>query len=359
MRYLKDKNFNVIALRDLKSNAGSVKGEDILRNRKSPRDPLLSRRYPPVKDPLPQSVERDATLKDLDFWLGVMLRDFGYSPDEVSRVAGAPPAKEVIKRLSRSHISAVGEVRALPYPGGRHPRAGFLDGAVNPMRGTKAGVFLPWDPRSYVVIDLPEALFSNLGLTFLAHTHIPTIWDEKNRWIDNVDWMRGTDGSLSSEWNLPNGISFGASIRPQKRQAYLELWLRNGTANPLTGLRTQVCAMLKMARGFSDQTAANKQFLRSAAAVHSNEKDRWIVTAWQRAGRVWGNPPCPCIHSDPTLPDCLPGQLVRVKGILAFYEGRDIDPEVERITSELTQRSGSAGGRQTESLQDRIAFQRE
>src|SRR5262245_2474755 len=33
----------------------------------------------------------------------------------------------------------------LPYPGGRHPRIGFLDGALRPQRETKISVFCPWD----------------------------------------------------------------------------------------------------------------------------------------------------------------------------------------------------------------------
>ncbi len=32
-----------------------------------------------------------------------------------------------------------------PYPGGRHPRIGFLEGAVEPQRETKVSVCSPWD----------------------------------------------------------------------------------------------------------------------------------------------------------------------------------------------------------------------
>jgi hypothetical protein len=53
----------------------------------------------------------------------------------------------------------------LPYPGGRHPRIGFLDGAVNPQRETKISVSTPWDEQSYVVVDLPEAIWSNRDQT--------------------------------------------------------------------------------------------------------------------------------------------------------------------------------------------------
>ena len=62
---------------------------------------------------------------------------------------------------------------------GRHPRIGFLDGAIRPQRETKISVFTPWDPHSYVVVDVPEAIWSNLGLTYLAHTHIDTVWTKK------------------------------------------------------------------------------------------------------------------------------------------------------------------------------------
>ena len=49
--------------------------------------------------------------------------------------------------------------------------------------------------------------------------------------------------------------------------------------------------------------------------------NRWIVTEWERCARTWGNALCPCLHSDPGLPDCAPGQTVRVAGRLLFREG--------------------------------------
>src|SRR6202008_264781 len=72
-----------------------------------------------------------------------------------------------------------GGLLVLPYPGGRHPRIGFLAGAVRPQRETKVSVFAPWDETSYVVADVPEAIWSNLGLTYLAHTHVDTVWTKQ------------------------------------------------------------------------------------------------------------------------------------------------------------------------------------
>jgi len=207
-----------------------------------------------------------------------------------------------------------------PYPGGRHPRIGFLEGAIDPLRGTKASVFLPWDTASYVVIDLPEAIFSNLGLIFLAHTHVPTVWNEQNVIIENVDWNRRPDGGLNSRWTLPNGVEFGGSVEPGDREVAMELFLRNGTKEPLTKLRTQICVMLKGAPEFNAQTLENKELKPPEAAVRSANGRRWIRTSWERSGRVWGNPQCPCMHSDPVLPDCAPGETVRVRGRLWFED---------------------------------------
>jgi len=109
----------------------------------------------------------------------------------------------------------------------------------------------------------------------------------------------------------------------------MELFLTNGTTQELKQLRTQICVMLKGATDFNQQSAANKLWREPVAAV-SNAGDRWILTAWEHCGRVWGNPAVPCMHSDPVLPDCPPGQTVRVRGRLWFYEGSNIQDEIAR-----------------------------
>ena len=65
-------------------------------------------------------------------------------------------------------------------------------------------------------------------------------------------------------------------------------------------------------------------------AVHSAGGDRWILVAWERCGRAWGQPLVPCIHADPVLADCVPGATVRVRGRLWFYEGKNIEQELAR-----------------------------
>ena len=322
LKELAARGFRCIAVRDLDTFAAAP----------PPNDPLVSRRYPEPEDGVFElPAEQAATQRDLDSWTPVFLR-YGYSADEAARVAmfSADQLATYEQALaSREQPAPSADVEVLPYPGGRHPRIGFLEGAIDPLRGTKAGVFLPWDPTSYVVVDLPELITSHLGHLFLAHTHVPTIWNDRNVWLDNVDWTRRPDGALELEWALPNGVVFGSRIAPASAGGVdMELWLRNGLDETLTGLRTQICVMLKGAPEFNTQQTSNKVFEQPVAAVKSAGGDRWILTAWQRAGRVWGNKDCPCIHSDPVLPDCPPGQTVSVRGRLWFHEGPSIDEAI-------------------------------
>lgn len=219
----------------------------------------------------------------------------------------------------------------LPYPGGRHPRIGFLEGAVDPRRETKVSVFAPWDDSSYVVVDLPEAIWSDLGLTYLAHTHVPTLWTERGVTLEPTEWDVRPDGALRSRRTLPNGIAFGAGVTPGRDAVRMELWLTNGTDRPLSDLRVQNCVMLKGAAGFTAQTNDNKVFRPPYVAARSDDGRRWVITAWEPIHRAWANPPVPCLHADPKFPDCPPGETRRVRGWLSFYEGDDLDAELRRI----------------------------
>ena len=278
------------------------------------------------------------TRERLDDWLANTVLHHRYSLVEAARVAGLP-VDEIEARVNVLKVQPApppgDRIRVLPYPGGRHPRTGFLDGAIDPMRGTKASIFTPWDERAYVVLDMPEAIFSNLGLTFLAHTHIPTIWDEQNIAIENVDWRHGENGTLESEWRLPNRVRFGMRVVPEREHVDLELWLENGSASDLRELRTQVCLMLKGAPGFNEQNGDRKRLEKPVAAVKHRDHDRWILIAFEQCGRAWGNAECPCIHSDPVLPDAAVGQRVPVTGRLLFYEGSDVEAAMDRLRQAL------------------------
>ena len=276
--------------------------------------------------------------RELRGWLENMLWHHHFSPAEIQSVLGLDEAaiKAAAERFqirpdTKPPRPVDPPLLVLPYPGGRHPRIGFLDGAVAPQRETKLSIFTPWDAASYVVLDVPEAVWSNLGLTYLAHTHVETIWTRQGVTLPPLEWQRRDDGSYACERQLPNGIRFGVVATPQRDRVELRMWLTNGTAQPLSKMRVQMCAMLKGARGFADQTNDNKVLQPPFAACRNAEGNRWIIHAWQPCQRAWGNPPCPCLHSDPQLPDCEPGATTEVHGWLSFYEGADIDAELQRI----------------------------
>jgi hypothetical protein len=284
------------------------------------------------------NARRPGSDDELRYWLENMLRHHRFTMAEAGEATGLT-TNEIASALARFGIDSAppparppaAPLRVLPYPGGRHPRIGFLEGAIRPQRETKISVFTPWDPTSYVVVDVPEAIWSNLGLTYLAHTHIPTVFDRQGIQLAPLEWNRRGDGTLDLTRRLPNGLEFGAKVIPASEAVRMELWLTNGTGKALSDLRVQSCVMLKAASGFNEQTNANKIFSKPYVACQSVEGTRWIITAWDPCDRAWANAPVPCLHSDPKFPDCAPGETKRLRGWLSFYQGTNIDAEFKRI----------------------------
>ena len=213
----------------------------------------------------PTNHRKPADDAQLRYWLENMIWFHRFTREEIASATGLEP-DAIAAAIDRFHITASARpqrrpadpLRVMPYPGGRHPRIGFLEGAVRPQRDTKISVFTPWDETSYVVADIPEAIWSNLGLTYLAHTHVPTIWTKQNVDLEPLEWARRADGTLDFERRLPNGIRFGTKVIPSATAVLMEMWLTNGTPGTLTDLRVQNCVMLKAAKGFEEQTVGNK-----------------------------------------------------------------------------------------------------
>lgn len=338
MQYLAQNDFTVIAMRDL---ARYVDPEV------APRDPefVISERK--------ETIESGGTLDnfrgpkgdaDLRFWLQNMVWHHRFTLSEI-RAATGLTAEEVTGALRRFDIRPETKPRratdapllVLPYPGGRHPRIGFLDGAVRPQRETKISVFAPWDEHSYAVLDVPEAIRRNderqHGLLYLAHTHVDTTWTKRGIELEKLEWERRSDGSLTMERKLPNNVVFGTRIVPEREAVRMEMWLANGSDETLSNLRVQNCIMLKGAPEFSHPAEETTVHSRPYIARRSRTGNRWIITAWKPCFSTWFNPPCPCMHSDPQFPDCAPGETKRLKGWFSFYEGDDIQGELKRIDS--------------------------
>src|SRR5215469_9505863 len=215
----------------------------------------------------PSNARKPKDDADLKYWLQNMVWYHRFRTEEIADATGltrdeiaAALKRFDVRPANRPKRPAGAPLLVLPYPGGRHPRIGVRDGAVRPQRETKVSVFTPWDEVSYVVVDVPEAIWSNLGLTYLAHTHVPTIWSKKNIELKKLEWERRKDGTFVCERTLPNGIVFGTKVRPEREAVRMEMWLTNGTKERLSDLRVQNCVMLKGAAGFEQQDNDNKVF---------------------------------------------------------------------------------------------------
>lgn len=318
MQYLKTEGFKVIALRDV----SAYLPDDYV----PPEDPMMDFRFTGKREIQPLTPEQVATRANLEYWVDNMRRFHNFCWEEVAEVTGH--AVEQIREQAKGFDNSIkinnDRITVLPYPGGRHPRIGALDTMIDPMRGTKLSVFLPWDPSQYAVLDVPEALFDQLGVTFLGHTHVPTVWDKQQVSIENSDWKKKEDGSYEYLWNLPNGVDISVYVTPLRDSVEMELVVRNGSNTDMDFINGQVCIMLKGAPDFDEQTRENKVLTDKVAAVHSEDGNRWILTEWDQLRRTWDNPKCPCVHFDPVLDPCKVGETVRVKGRIWFHEGSEL-----------------------------------
>jgi hypothetical protein len=336
MKYLAGNQFTVIAMRDLARFVDpAVNPTDpfgVIEDRKklidTKRDGDNAR---PAKN--------DTELK---YWLENSLVHHRFSNAEAGAALGltADEVAAATRRLgidvAKRPVRQEGEpLRVLPYPGGRHPRIGFRDGMIRPQRETKASVFAPWADGGYVVADVPEAVWfvpnGKSELLYLAHTHVPTTWDKQQITLDTMEWACKADGALALERTLPNRVTLAAFITPGQDGVRMEFRVTNGGAEKLTGLRVQMCLLLGNCTRFDTRTNENKVFAAPFAACRDATGKRWVITGWERCGRTWGNPPCPCMHADPVVEDCSPGQTRSVRGWLSFYEGTDIGAELKRL----------------------------
>lgn len=271
---------------------------------------------------------------ELRYWLANM-QAHRFTLHEMSLATGLSQCEltATLSRLVPTDVlpSMRDKLQVLPYPGGRHPRIGFREGAIRPQRETKISIFPPWPDGGYVVVDVPEAVWCDRGLLYLAHTHVPTLWSRNGASLERLEWNRHGDGSLEIKRTLPNKVEFGARIVPRADHVDMRLWLSNGSDGPLADLRVQMCAMLGSLKGFEAQSNDNKLFDSPYAACRDQDGQRWVIMAWSPVHRVWGNARCPCLHSDPQFPDCRPGERRELRGRLWFYEGLDVASELRSV----------------------------
>jgi hypothetical protein len=276
--------------------------------------------------PAPASPPKDEGL----YWLEVCAAH-GFTPVEAAMATGRE-APDIARMQPRLHPPKKPADRflVLPYPGGRHVRRSMLDHDVDLHRGSLCTVFLP--SGGYVVLTVPDAVWCENELVYLAHTRESTRWDKRGVTLERIDWTRGEGNILTCRRVLPDGLEYSVRVAPAADGAWMEVRLRNGTDRTHSGLSAEVGALLKEATGFNRQTSQNKLKVPEAGvcAVGSEDGKRWIALAFENNPRLWDNAPSPSIHADPRFPDLAPGQEAVAYGRLFVYEGRDLEGEVYR-----------------------------
>ena len=220
-----------------------------------------------------------------------------------------------------------------------------------------AWVRSPWSKEmhpDYVILDFPEAIFVGQDLLYLGHTNprFPSLYAD----LPAVPW-RWEDDKMFFDRTLPNGVQFGGSLALNGPSIVsLELFIKNGSPQPLNDIKLQTCALLKHTTHFSKNTAENKmvhmpdgewvdfdkasvvkepqgQFLvgwRSGPAAAdlpvmatvSDLPNQLIAMTWYDATlSMTSNPWHPCMHADPVFPNLAPGEQATIHGELIFFEG--------------------------------------
>ena len=145
LKYLADHDFKVISMRDLQKyvdpKIAPREASDVIEDRQKTLASGKSR------DNWRKPTDDD----ELRYWLENMVVFHRFTGLEVAAATGMS-ITEIDKAVARFKLepgSAAthdpqGRLLTLPYPGGRHPRIGFLDGAIRPQRETKISVFAPW-----------------------------------------------------------------------------------------------------------------------------------------------------------------------------------------------------------------------
>ena len=219
-----------------------------------------------------------------------------------------------------------------------------------------------WDnfPKAtdFIWLDFPKAIFSERGLLFLSHINpdLPSAYNYPE--IIQSPWTQNEEGGILYNQKLPNGLEFGGSIAKNDTISIdLELWIKNGSDSIIKEIQMLTCAYLAPIEEFNEKSNENKfihvpevgwitlekaLLLRNNSSVYRvgwgkgslsvadlpviitiSKNKRHIVayTWWQNTGALWGNALHPSFNADPLIPDLMPGQEVRIKGNIIFFEG--------------------------------------
>ena len=230
----------------------------------------------------------------------------------------------------------------------------------------------PWGTEGHLTIRFPETLHSNLGLLFIDHYRpdmLPVVE------LDRIpDWQIDPEtGAISYLCQLPNGIEFSGKLIPGEDAVDMKFAVKNGTDSELNSLNLQFCLVQSSFPDFSIPELTNTYILHDGKwialadttfrkmvpdkppwiigsvigrpgpkpgkslekawyvchepadmpliATVSRDGKRVLAITWPSGRSVMSNGWIPCLHADPILPNCPPGESVSVDGRLYLVTG--------------------------------------
>ncbi len=246
-------------------------------------------------------------------------------------------------------------------------------------------VHSPWESTQYLSINFPEHCWGE-GLPNVGHMSQDPI---------STPWCYNADSSEAVFEHSPRpGVSYRSLAAVDSMAVRLEMVIENKSDSAISDIRALVCMRADKMTGFYFPTyrtvyvwidgqpkniklgtsyegkmplqqvawalnveggpdnltfddmgwfrpgrgpgriVAERASLPLITTRHLDKPRLWVATIWNPARIVFANPAIPCIHSDPLLPDCPPGETVRVQGLVLFHEG-DLAGLLERARREM------------------------
>ena len=239
----------------------------------------------------------------------------------------------------------------------------------------------PWDTEGHLLVRFPETLHSSLGLLFIDHYRsdmLPVVELQKL-----PEWhLDPNTGALSYECKLPNNVEFTGSVVPGADVVDMKFTVRNNTDEELKGLNIQICLVQSSCPTFNTPELTHTYILhdgnwlaladstfkkmkpdrppwiigsvkgRPGPKPGQSHPDAWYVChepadipliatvskdsahvlaiTWPSGRSIMSNGMIPCLHADPVLPNCPPGESVSVEGKIYLLTG-DLDDLKARL----------------------------
>lgn len=233
----------------------------------------------------------------------------------------------------------------------------------------------PWNSDQYALAECPEHFNSLSGWVMNHRKDIPMI----HQMSRPIEWTFSADRKNAEySYAFDDGIAFNIQLHAEEKVVRVNVELINGSPTSLKFLEPFFCLRLDQLSEFTTpqdkldhlrrtfiicdgqrvsmmdvhdgiaeaHRKTNPQRVWTGCAVKGENRDpeywwfskkhfadygliatespdggRWLVFTWKRTRLLFTNIACPCIHAQPVLPDCAPGEMVRNEGRIVFFEG--------------------------------------